>query len=46
MYSKKEDEMKKAYQINQAKIAIANGGWLGRGPGNSQARNFLTAFLQ
>lgn len=41
VYSKKEDDNEKMYQINQAKIAIANGGWLGRGPGNSQARNFL-----
>jgi cell division protein FtsW len=29
------------YQINQAKIAIARGGWPGRGPGNGEARNFL-----
>ena len=29
------------YQVQQAKIAIANGGWLGQGPGNSMARNFL-----
>jgi cell division protein FtsW len=29
------------YQVNQAKIAIATGGWMGVGPGNSQARNFL-----
>lgn len=29
------------YQINQAKIAIARGGWLGNGPGNGEARNFL-----
>ncbi|GAB2827879.1 FtsW/RodA/SpoVE family cell cycle protein [Ferruginibacter profundus] len=41
MYSNKEDESEKLYQINQAKIAIANGGWLGKGPGNSEARNFL-----
>jgi cell division protein FtsW len=41
MYSKKEDDNEKMYQINQAKIAIANGGWVGLGPGNSQARNFL-----
>lgn len=41
VYSNKEDESEKLYQINQAKIAIANGGWLGRGPGNSEARNFL-----
>jgi cell division protein FtsW len=42
MYSKKEDEGdEKSYQINQAKIAIANGSWFGKGPGNSEARNFL-----
>ncbi len=42
MYSNKNDEQNdKTYQINQAKIAIANGSWLGRGPGNSEARNFL-----
>ena len=41
MYSKKEDDNEKLYQINQAKIAIANGGWFGVGPGNSSARNFL-----
>jgi cell division protein FtsW len=34
---KKED----VYQVQQAKIAIANGGITGRGPGNSQQRNFL-----
>jgi cell division protein FtsW len=41
VYSKKEDGNEKLYQINQAKIAIAKGGWLGRGPGNSEQRNFL-----
>lgn len=41
IYSKKEDDNEKSYQINQAKIAIANGGWFGRGPGNSEQRNFL-----
>lgn len=41
MYSNKEDANEKLFQINQAKIAIAKGGWLGLGPGNSQARNFL-----
>jgi cell division protein FtsW len=41
VYSNKNDETEKTYQINQAKIAIANGGWLGRGPGKSEARNFL-----
>ncbi len=39
--SKKEDQNEKLYQINQAKIAIASGGWFGRGPGRSNARNFL-----
>lgn len=29
------------YQVNQAKIAIAKGGWMGLGPGNSTTRNFL-----
>lgn len=29
------------YQVQQAKIAIANGEWLGNGPGNSIQRNFL-----
>jgi cell division protein FtsW len=41
VYGTKEDESDKSYQIDQAKIAIANGGWLGKGPGNSQQRNFL-----
>jgi cell division protein FtsW len=41
MYSNKEDVNEKLFQINQAKIAIAKGSWLGLGPGNSQARNFL-----
>src|SRR6476620_2078908 len=29
------------YQVNQAKIAIARGGLIGKGPGNGEARNFL-----
>ncbi len=42
LYSDKKDEdSEKLYQINQSKIAIANGGWFGRGPGNSVQRNFL-----
>lgn len=41
IYSTKEDQNEKLYQINQAKIAIAKGGWLGQGPGNSEQRNFL-----
>ncbi|MDZ4708443.1 MAG: FtsW/RodA/SpoVE family cell cycle protein [Saprospiraceae bacterium] len=31
------------YQVQQSKIAIANGSWLGVGPGNSSQRNFLPA---
>ena len=41
VYSNKEDDNEKLYQINQAKIAIARGGWFGNGPGNGEARNFL-----
>ncbi|HRP31975.1 MAG TPA: FtsW/RodA/SpoVE family cell cycle protein [Agriterribacter sp.] len=35
------DKVESAYQVQQAKIAIAKGGWLGLGPGNSEQRNFL-----
>jgi cell division protein FtsW len=35
---KKEEEV---FQVQQAKIAIANGGIFGRGPGNSMQRNLL-----
>jgi cell division protein FtsW len=38
MYADKTDV---SYQVQQAKIAIAKGGWVGLGPGNSQSRNFL-----
>ncbi len=38
MYADKADE---SYQVQQAKIAIATGGILGKGPGKSQQRNFL-----
>ncbi len=41
IYSSKEDDNEKSYQVSQAKIAIAKGGLLGRGPGNSEQRNFL-----
>jgi len=41
IYGKKETVDDDNYQINQAKIAIANGGWVGLGPGNSRQRNFL-----
>lgn len=42
MYGSKEgDNDDDHYQVNQAKIAIARGGILGKGPGNGEARNFL-----
>jgi cell division protein FtsW len=41
IYGGKEDNSDNNYQVNQAKIAIAKGGWFGLGPGNSQQRNFL-----
>ncbi|MBK8711474.1 MAG: cell division protein FtsW [Niastella sp.] len=41
VYGSKHLDSEKSYQINQAKIAIAKGGILGRGPGNSEQRNFL-----
>jgi len=41
MYGGKEADDEDAYQTNQAKIAIAKGGLIGVGPGNSTQRNFL-----
>lgn len=41
MYAGQDADNDDNYQVNQAKIAIAQGGWIGRGPGNSMARNFL-----
>jgi cell division protein FtsW len=41
IYGGKEDNEDNNYQVNQAKIAIAKGGLIGLGPGNSQQRNFL-----
>jgi cell division protein FtsW len=38
MYADKADA---SYQVQQAKIAIAKGGWIGNGPGKSEQRNFL-----
>ncbi len=38
MYAGAENEN---YQIQQSKIAIAKGGWVGKGPGKSEQRNFL-----
>lgn len=39
--SEKDNADDDNYQVTQAKIAIAKGGWAGLGPGNSQQRNFL-----
>ena len=41
IYGGKEADNDNMYQTNQAKIAIAKGGLMGVGPGNSQQRNFL-----
>jgi cell division protein FtsW len=38
LYAKADDI---PYQVQQAKIAVAKGGLLGLGPGNSEQRNFL-----
>ncbi len=40
IYGNKETD-NDAYQVNQAKIAIANGGVFGVGPGNSTTRDYL-----
>ena len=41
IYSDKEGNEDEMYQNNQAKIAIASGGILGVGPGNSTMRDYL-----
>jgi cell division protein FtsW len=41
IYGGKNDVDNDAYQVNQAKIAIANGGLFGVGPGNSTTRDYL-----
>jgi cell division protein FtsW len=41
VYDSKDADRDDHYQVNQAKIAIANGGVFGLGPGNSEQRNFL-----
>jgi cell division protein FtsW len=41
MYGGSNADDENNYQVNQAKIAIAKGGWIGLGPGNSEQRNFL-----
>ncbi len=38
---KKDGKTEDVYQVQQAKIAIANGGVTGRGPGQSLQKNFL-----
>ena len=38
---KKDPGQEDVYQVQQAKIAIANGGMTGRGPGRSLQKNFL-----
>lgn len=41
VYDSKDADKDDNYQVNQGKIAIAKGGMLGLGPGNSETRNFL-----
>jgi cell division protein FtsW len=41
IYGSKDDVDNDAYQVNQAKIAIAKGGVFGVGPGNSTTRDYL-----
>jgi cell division protein FtsW len=41
VYDAKQEDKEENYQVNQAKIAIAKGGIIGLGPGNSEQRNFL-----
>ncbi|RYY11943.1 MAG: cell division protein FtsW [Chitinophagaceae bacterium] len=41
VYDAKQSDKEENYQVNQAKIAIAKGGFIGLGPGNSEQRNFL-----
>jgi cell division protein FtsW len=41
IYGTKEADNEDTYQTNQAKIAIAKGGVLGVGPGNSTTRDYL-----
>jgi cell division protein FtsW len=40
-FTGQEQDVESNYQVEQAKIAIASGGILGKGPGNSTQRNFL-----
>lgn len=40
-FTNQDNKQGQPYQVRQSKIAIANGGIIGRGPGNSEQRNFL-----
>ncbi|MDX1935730.1 MAG: FtsW/RodA/SpoVE family cell cycle protein [Flavihumibacter sp.] len=41
IYGSKDVDDEKTFHVNQMKIAISNGGWMGLGPGNSTQRNFM-----
>jgi cell division protein FtsW len=41
IYGSKDDVNDELYQVTQAKIAIAKGGMMGVGPGNSTTRDYL-----
>lgn len=41
IYGSKDVDDEKTFHVNQMKIAISNGGWVGLGPGNSTQRNFM-----
>ncbi|TAH04431.1 MAG: cell division protein FtsW [Sphingobacteriales bacterium] len=41
IYGGKDVDDEKTFHVNQMKIAISNGGWVGLGPGNSTQRNFM-----
>ncbi len=45
IYGAKSDKMDDNYQVNQAKIAVANGGWIGLGPWKQPAAKFSAASL-
>lgn len=41
IYAGQDMDEEKTFHVNQMKIAIANGKWMGLGPGNSTQRNFM-----
>ena len=45
MYGTKADKMDDNYQVNQAKIAIANGGWMGLGPATAGSEIFFRILI-